>query len=190
MLQIMGGEWSGQKLHVPRGAKLRPSAGRVKAAIFSILESIQMKRGGSGEFTGLRCLDLFAGVGGLGFEALSRGAEFCAFVEKDRQHAGAIKKNAAELRCEDRVQIFTATVESVAWRSAGPFDLVFFDPPYEREDEAKLLALLLDPLVLKPNAIVIFEHDPRHSVSPKTPLALHSERKIGPAGLSVFICEP
>jgi 16S rRNA (guanine966-N2)-methyltransferase len=189
MLQIMGGEWSGRKLHVPSHAKLRPSAGRVKAAIFSILESIQMKRGNSADFSGLRCLDLFAGVGGLGFEALSRGAAHTVFVEKDRSNAGAIEKNAKTLECTDRVSVISHPVEKTQhWAKQGPFDLVFIDPPYEREDENELLALLMD--CLNPDAIVIFEHDPRHKLAAVKPLSLHSERKLGPAGLSVFICSP
>jgi len=180
--------WGGQKLHVPSGAKLRPSAGRVKEAIFSILTSIQMKRGESG-FSGRRCLDLFAGVGGLGFEALSRGAASCVFVEKDKRNAQAIKKNAVSLGCEEDIAVLPVTVEKVAaWESAGPYDLIFLDPPYERDDEAALLALLTRPGVLSPNAIVVFEHDPSHKVEPTGALQIHSERRLGPAGLSVFIC--
>lgn len=187
MLQILGGEWSGRKLHVPSGAKLRPSSGRVKAGIFSILESIQMKRGAIG-FNGLRCLDLFAGVGGLGLEAMSRGAVSCVFVEKDKRNAQAIKKNALDFGCSTNIAVLPIAVErGEAWQVHGPFDLVFFDPPYEREDETALLALLAQPGLLNPGAIIIFEHDPRHVVKPFSELQLHSERKLGPAGLSVFI---
>ncbi len=188
MLQILGGAWGGQKLHVPSGAKLRPSAGRVKEAIFSILTSMQMKRGESG-FSDWRCLDLFAGVGGLGFEALSRGAVSCVFVEKDKRNVWAIKKNAVSLGCEENAAVLSVAVEKwEAWGGLGPYDLVFLDPPYERDDEAALLALLTRPGVLSPNAIVVFEHAPSHKVAPTGTLQIHSERRLGPAGLSVFIC--
>lgn len=192
MLSIMGGEWRGRKLFSPDRHELRPTAGRVKAAIFSILESQRMKEGKAASFSEAICLDLFAGVGGLGFEALSRGAERCVFVEKERDHFRALKKNAQTLGCVDRVVLVESPVERCQKFLAlhGPFDYVFMDPPYNIPKIENYLQFVAEHVVLKDGAIIVFEHGPNEQISALPKMALHSERKLGPAGLSIFIYRP
>jgi 16S rRNA (guanine966-N2)-methyltransferase len=133
-------------------------------------------------------LDLFAGVGGLGLEALSRGAAHAVFVEKDRRHAQFLKKNVQSLNCEEQCSILTQPVDSLEkWHAAGPYDLVFMDPPYALSGLSSLLIKLQLSKVLAPGAILVFEHGPGEDVECPPELTLHSHRKLGPAGLSVFL---
>ena len=122
-VRIIGGEWRGRKLHFPPSAGLRPTPDRVRETVFNWLQF---------ELAGARCLDLFAGSGALGFEALSRGAGAVVFVERDPVAARAIGDMLARLRC-DRGRM--EQVDALAWLERGPpaskpFDIVFLDPPY------------------------------------------------------------
>lgn len=187
MLTILGGEWNGRKLKVPDRETLRPTSGRVKAAIFSIIESIQWKRSGEPDFSQWNCCDLYAGVGGLGLEILSRGAAKCVFVEKDRKHFQALEANIATLGCKDRCRTLLSDVQKFEWERFAPFDLVLLDPPYKDSELTKLLEKLGSGTLLQKGAIVVFEHDPSVHFGEIPGLTLHSERKLGPAGISVFI---
>ncbi len=188
MLSILGGDWSGRKLAVPDSDALRPSAGRVKACIFSVLESYRLKSFLPSRFEDCRVLDLFAGVGGLGLEALSRGAAKAVFVEKDRRHAQFLKDNIRTLKCEADSTLLIQPVDQLSrWHALGPFHLVFLDPPYALEGLPSLLTTLQLSKVLAPGAIVVFEHGPSSSVDCPPEFTVHSERKLGPAGLSVFL---
>ena len=130
-VRIIGGEWRGRKLHFPPSAGLRPTPDRVRETVFNWLQF---------ELAGARCLDLFAGSGALGFEALSRGAVEVVFVERDALAARAIREMLAQLHCvRGRVE----QTDALAWLERGPsdskpFDVVFLDPPY---DEAWLPVL-------------------------------------------------
>lgn len=122
-VRIIGGEWRGRKLHFPPSAGLRPTPDRVRETVFNWLQF---------ELAGRRCLDLFAGSGALGFEALSRGAGEVVFVERDPVSARAINDMLAQLRC-DRGRV--EQLDALAWLERGPlpsqpFDIVFLDPPY------------------------------------------------------------
>ena len=122
-VRIIGGEWRGRKLHFPPAAGLRPTPDRVRETLFNWLQF---------ELAGARCLDLFAGSGALGIEALSRGAAEAVFVERDAGSARAIRDLLAQLRC-DRGRV--EQVDALAWLERGPpaskpFDIVFLDPPY------------------------------------------------------------
>src|SRR3954447_5674987 len=98
-MRIIAGEWRGRQLEAPPGQSTRPTADRVREALFSMLASRL------GSFEDLRVADLFAGSGALGFEALSRGAAFATFVERDAAATAIIKRNAAKLGAEDRMQV-------------------------------------------------------------------------------------
>ncbi len=122
-VRIIGGEWRGRKLNFPPAAGLRPTPDRVRETVFNWLQF---------ELAGTSCLDLFAGSGALGFEALSRGAAEVVFVERDPEAARAIGEMLIELRC-DRGRV--EQLDALAWLELGPpaskpFDIVFLDPPY------------------------------------------------------------
>ncbi len=158
MTRIVAGSAGGRRLRVPPKVT-RPTSDRVREALFSALEVVV-------DLDGLRVLDLYAGSGALGFEALSRGAAAATFVEADRRAADVLRANTRELGFPD-VSVIGRPAESVVAVSAdGPFDLVFADPPYAVTDAQ--LGKVLDALVLNgwtaPGTVLIVE---RASRSPR-----------------------
>ena len=133
MLRIIAGEFKGRRLKTPATDKVRPTADRVREAWFSILQR---------SISGARVLDLFAGSGALGFEALSRGAVAAEFVETHRSSLAVLKANAAALKVEDRVTIHRVDALRFAERlQPGQYDVAFADPPYAGDHAARLVAL-------------------------------------------------
>ena len=131
MLRIIAGEFRGRRLKTPAGRTVRPTGDRVKEAWFSILQQ---------SIPGARVLDLFAGSGALGLEALSRGAVAVDFVENHKSSLAALRANAASLKVEARVAIHRSDAMRFAERlQPGAYDLAFADPPYAG-DEAHRLA--------------------------------------------------
>jgi 16S rRNA (guanine966-N2)-methyltransferase len=130
-VRVVGGELRGRRLHAPRGASVRPTADRVREAVFSILGDIQ----------GTRVLDLFCGTGALAIEAVSRGAASAVLVDS---HPSAARRNVASLELEDRCDVVRSDSLGYLKRERSSFDLVFCDPPY---DLAERLEAELGPLV-------------------------------------------
>jgi 16S rRNA (guanine966-N2)-methyltransferase len=120
-MRVSGGELASRIIPSPRGSAIRPTPGRVKEALFSIL--------GEG-IVGARVLDLYAGTGAIGFEALSRGAKHVTFVELHAPTAQRIRATAVELGVEKRATVLCAPAEKAAQRLTGRFDFVYADPPY------------------------------------------------------------
>lgn len=131
---------------------MRPTPGRVKESLFSILQT---------RIDGSRFLDLFAGTGAIGFEAASRGAEKVVSVEGHRDTAEAIKEAAEQFGVADRVEVVAAPVDRALYRLEGEFDIVYADPPYADEIPMQMFRLLLERNLLAPDALVIFEHSAR-----------------------------
>lgn len=172
MTRIIAGEFRGRRLGVPADTT-RPTSDRVREAVFSML-------GARIDLDGLRVADLFAGTGALGIEAVSRGAESAVLVEADRRAAKVVRENIAVCRAGQRARVVERTVESFLSAAAGPFDLVFIDPPYElsSDDVAAILALLVPALA--DDAWVVIERGSRSPVVP-LPEGLESvaEKKYG-----------
>jgi 16S rRNA (guanine966-N2)-methyltransferase len=120
-MRIIAGQWRGRVLVAPKGDATRPTADRTREALFSMLTSRV------GSFEGLAVADLFAGSGALGFEALSRGAAACLFVEQDRAALDALRANAEKLGV--RADIRASSVLALG-PAAKPLDLILMDPPY------------------------------------------------------------
>lgn len=154
-VRIIGGNWRGRKLVFPDRPDLRPTLGRVRETLFNWLRA---------DVPGARCLDLFAGSGALGFEALSRGAREVTFVERDRRAAAALSANAARLEAGDRARILCDRAERVLRRSPEPWDLIFVDPPFRGADLAGALAAIVGAGALAGEGLVYFEA-PRRSGS-------------------------
>jgi 16S rRNA (guanine966-N2)-methyltransferase len=132
-VRIVAGEFGGRRLAMPRDARVRPTADRVREAWMSIL---------AGALPGARVLDLYAGSGALGLEALSRGAESVTFVEFNPPSLRALVANVATLGVADRVTVHRGDALRYAERlGSGAFDLALADPPYGRDDAARLVAL-------------------------------------------------
>lgn len=133
MIQIIGGEFKGRRLKTPPGDKVRPTAARVREAWFSILQRA---------VRGARVLDLFAGSGGLGLEALSRGAAWVDFVEVKRASLTALRANIKSLKVADRVKVHRIdALKFVERLPAGAYDVAFADPPYTGDAAARLIAM-------------------------------------------------
>ena len=122
-MRIIAGQWRGRKLKAPPGDTTRPTADRTRETLFSMLASRL------GSFEELRVLDLFAGSGALGLEALSRGAGHCQFVELDRKAIAAIEANVETLGARERSTISNQSAIALG-PARAPFDLVLMDPPY------------------------------------------------------------
>jgi 16S rRNA (guanine966-N2)-methyltransferase len=157
VLRIVSGDFRGKPLVAPRGQATRPTSDRARQAIFNILEHAPWSDG----VRDRRVIDLFAGSGALGFEALSRGAAFCLFVETDEAARGAIRDNVEALGGlfgKTRVHRRDATDLGVRPGSDGPpFDLAFLDPPYARGLGERALARLAAGGWLAPGATLVFE---------------------------------
>lgn len=155
-MRIVGGRFRGRALTAPPGDGTRPTGDRVRQAVFNILEHSPWSPG----LEGRRVLDLFAGSGALGLEALSRGAAFSLFVETDEAARGAIRDNieALDLFGATRIHRRDATDLGPRPASAGAaFDLVFLDPPYGKGLGERALTSLSDGGWLAPEALAVFE---------------------------------
>ena len=159
MPRITGGEFGSRKLKSPKGINVRPTLGRVKEALFSILQP---------RIEGANFLDLYAGTGAIGFEAASRGAARVVSVEGHRETAAAIEEAAANFGVGKILTVVAAPVERALYRIEGPFDIVYADPPYADPLPEQMFRLLRERNLLAPNAFVIYEHTAR-TILPEIP---------------------
>ena len=175
-MRIVGGIYGGRRLSAPPGRETRPTSDRVREALFAILEARAEE--GTGALAGARVLDLFAGSGALGLEALSRGAANAVFVDSAQAAVKAVRANLAALGLEAPVhrRDASAALRDAALRGDA-YDLVFLDPPYR--PAAGLAAQLREalPAVLAPGARVVAESDRRAPLP--LGLAVHDERRYG-----------
>ncbi len=155
-MRIITGTLKGRKLTTPAGADIRPTSDRAKESIFSIIDVRK-------HISGSIVLDLFAGSGNLGFEAISRGADQVVYVESSRVAVDHIDKTAREFRVDGKMYGICILVEQYLKGPARPFDLVFADPPYEYEHLTVLPDIILQNNWLKEDGWLILEHDKRHS---------------------------
>jgi 16S rRNA (guanine966-N2)-methyltransferase len=175
-VRIVAGSRKGHRIDAPKGVVTRPTGDRVREAAFALVEPVD----------GATVLDVFAGSGAMGLEALSRGATRCVFVEQDRSACRVIERNLEKLRltgavvlCQDAMR---ALVEEKA--RAHRYDLVLVDAPYDEWDrfEAPLGELL--PALLSADGLAVVETSSR--VEPELPLARITTRRYGSARITVF----
>ncbi|HUA75905.1 MAG TPA: 16S rRNA (guanine(966)-N(2))-methyltransferase RsmD [Solirubrobacteraceae bacterium] len=179
-MRVIAGELGGRRLRAPRGRATRPTSDRVREALFSML----------GALDGERVLDLFAGSGALGIEALSRGAGRAVFVERDRAALRALDANLRALGLLDgesaRAEVRPGDARGVLGHARGlkeTYDLLFIDPPYDRAGElGPELSEALAPL-LGPAARVVVESDRRTPLELELPLA--RERRYGDTSIRI-----
>ena len=175
-MRIVAGSRKGHRIAAPKGVVTRPTSDRVREAVFSIIGPVE----------GAAVLDLYAGSGAMGIEALSRGAASCVFVERDRAAARVIQGNLEKLRLTGAVVESRDAASALRdGRARGRrFDLVLADPPYEEwEAHAGTLTELLAD-VLAEDALVVVETSDR--VEPELPLDLVTTRRYGSARITVF----
>ncbi|MEH6469581.1 MAG: 16S rRNA (guanine(966)-N(2))-methyltransferase RsmD [Porticoccus sp.] len=181
-LRIIGGQWRGHKLHFADIEGLRPTGDRIRETLFNWLAPA---------ISSAYCLDLFAGSGALGFEALSRGADHAILVEKDTAATALLKQNCALLKTE-RAQVIQA--DASQWLSTfipeRPFDVVFLDPPFAADLLQPCCDLLQRPGLLSQNSLVYIETD-RHQPPPITPSTwdLFREKTAGQVCYRLYRCD-
>jgi 16S rRNA (guanine966-N2)-methyltransferase len=149
-VRIIAGQWRGRALKAPEGEATRPTADRVREALFSMLTSRL------GTFEGLRVLDLFSGTGALGLEALSRGSGHVTFVETNRVALDALKANIAGLGAGGRTTVIAQPAETLG-RAAQPCDLLLLDPPYGSGLAEPALVRAVEQGWVAPHAMVSIE---------------------------------
>jgi 16S rRNA (guanine966-N2)-methyltransferase len=148
-LRIIGGRWRGTKLRFPAVDAIRPTPDRVRETLFNWLAPT---------IGGARCLDLFAGSGALGLEALSRGAREVVFVDRDARIGAYLRETLVRLKSGDG-KVLVGDAQHCLKESAGPFDVVFLDPPFGAGLGPRFLAELALPGVLAPGAFVYVESE-------------------------------
>jgi 16S rRNA (guanine966-N2)-methyltransferase len=155
-MRIVGGQFKGRAIAAPPGRDTRPTGDRAREAVFNILAHADWSPG----FDGRRVLDLFAGSGALGLEAMSRGAAFALFVETDAAARGTIRDNVEALGLFGSTRIHRRDATDLGVKPAGlgePFDLVFLDPPYGKGLGEAALGTLAPGGWISEDTLIVFE---------------------------------
>ena len=177
-MRIVAGLAKGRKIESPKGMDVRPTTDRVREALFS---SIAFR------IRGARVLDLFAGTGALGLEALSRGAASAVFVERDHRFAALVNRNIAACGFDTRTRLFTTdALKAIVSLGAEnlQFDLIFMDPPYNGPMLEKGLDAVQDNALLAPNGLIAAEHPANRPPSVPIGLAVATAKRYGKTVLS------
>jgi 16S rRNA (guanine966-N2)-methyltransferase len=185
-MYIIAGNYRRQKLTAPKGCETRPTASRLRESLFNICQ---------GFIDGARFLDLFAGSGAVGFEALSRGAAKAAFIDSSKEAIQCIRKNAAHLNVEAECQIMQGEIfHLLKWldKQNLQFDIIYADPPYKTKEtegySAKIIEFIDSSRLLAPEGVLFVEEDARHqpALSHLTTLELKDSRVMGHSALMQF----
>ena len=151
-LRIIGGAWRSRKLKFINAPNLRPTPDRVRETLFNWLQN---------SIAETRCLDLFAGSGALGLEALSRGASEVVFIEKNRTASQQLAQNLLLLKSSSKV--INRDAKSYLLEENNPFDIIFLDPPFRQQFLPQILDIILEKQLLKHNALIYLEHESEES---------------------------
>ncbi|MBV8264349.1 MAG: 16S rRNA (guanine(966)-N(2))-methyltransferase RsmD [Candidatus Eremiobacteraeota bacterium] len=177
-MRLSGGERSGQRLAAPRGSRTRPTPAKVREALFAVLGK---------RVEGARVLDLFAGSGALGFEAISRGAASVVFVDNDANAVMSIRRNAVRLIPDpERWRILPMTASRALRTLRGTFDVVLVDPPYQR-GAAEELTLLMQRGLLAQSGVAVVEHPSSARATLPASLSLLKQTRYGDTALTFAI---
>lgn len=153
-MRVIAGELKGRKLEAVPGTETRPTTDKIKEAVFQIMGPF---------FAGGTCLDLFAGSGSLGIEAISRGMERAVFVDRSPKAVHIIKNNLRNLNIAEQAEVYRTdafrAIQAAAKRGLQ-FDLVLLDPPYKKADYGKLIEQMFKSSLIRKEAMIYCEHDP------------------------------
>jgi 16S rRNA (guanine966-N2)-methyltransferase len=181
-MRIIGGEFRGRKIKQPPFEAVRPTKDQVREAVFNVIAE---------KVPGSKVLDIFAGSGAYGLEALSRGAEECVFVEKRSQCSRVITENIRLLGIVERTKIKTKdalkTLELFG-KNGERFDLIFSDPPYNKGMGKKTLIMVSHYDILKPAGLLIIEHHRSESIPEvEGNVSIFKQKTYGDISISVFL---
>jgi 16S rRNA (guanine(966)-N(2))-methyltransferase RsmD len=181
-LRIISGQLKGRRLASFKGTCVRPTADRVREALFNILTVV---------WEGKTVLDLFAGTGALGIEALSRGASHVIFVEHDVRARRVLEKNISKLDLTDSCTIVKLSAEeaiSFVKRTQQQCDVIFLDPPYDMQLADRTLSLLAERDMIGEGGVIVVEHHVREMLSDcYGKLIMSDQRMYGKTGISIFV---
>jgi 16S rRNA (guanine966-N2)-methyltransferase len=177
-VRVIGGEFKGRILRTPQGGKIRPTSDRVREAIFDILGPVWASQ---------RVLDVFAGTGALGIEALSRGAQEAVFVEQGKGALAVLKGNLKALGLKTRAWVLPLTAKrgiAILGEKGMAFDLIFMDPPYGKLLVGKALEEIVQGKILLPAGVIVAEHSSREEILPPLGLEISQQRRYGDTAVS------
>lgn len=181
-MRIIAGEFKGAAFKTPRGYRTRPTSALVKKSLFSMLENLKDM---DSQF-----LDLYAGSGALGFEALSRGAKGVDFVEQNERASVLIKKNLAGLGFSDRARVYKSPVRKAITFLDKNYDIIFLDPPYSSKELTSVLDSLSQAKIADKGTILAIPHSSRTELESAYGLFhLHRQRRHGDTTVSIYIKE-
>jgi 16S rRNA (guanine966-N2)-methyltransferase len=178
-MRVIAGEAKGLRLKSPPVRHLRPTSDLVRGAVFDMLASLGADLS--------RVLDLYAGSGALGIEALSRGASWCDLVDRDRAACATIRQNLTLAGFQERARVLCLPVERALERLEGPYSLVLVDPPYEEEAALVVVERLAASPLVAPGSTLVLEHAWRRPPTDELgPLKLSTRRRHGDTGVSIY----
>ncbi len=178
-MRIIAGDYKGRQLVTVKEMDVRPATDRVKGTIFNMLQNRVA-------LNGANVLDIFAGSGSLGFEAMSRGAKRVVFVEKSSDTLKTIKQNAEALNCSERCDIHQTSAISYIEQCDEQFHLIFADPPYKFEKTPLLPSMIFKHKLLKNGGFLIIEHSKNTAFDTAPEYQLKEQREFGMTRLSFF----
>ncbi len=178
-MRVIAGKAKGHQLKVPKGGIVRPATDLVRGAIFSILENI------TSDWS--LVLDLFAGSGALGIEALSRGAGWVDFVDQERRCCDIIRQNLVKTKLAAQAHIYCYSVAKALSFLDKEYNIILMDPPYSNSSIGGVIAQLATSKLVGANSIVVVTHSPRLSLdSTYAPLNLIKERRHGDSCIALY----
>ncbi len=178
-MRVIAGKAKGHRLKVPKGTPTRPATDLVRGAIFSILETTAC------DWTWV--LDLFSGSGALGIEALSRGAQWVDFVDREPRCCAIIRQNLEKTRLTAQAHVYCCDVAKAILFLDKEYSIILMDPPYSNPSIGELVTKLATSRLVGPNSILVVTHSPRLPLAPAyAALCLTKERRHGDSCISIY----
>ena len=186
-MRIIAGQFRGRKLIRFNKEAIKPTTDKTRESIFNIIISyINNDKKNNMPFEGFNVLDIFAGTGALGFEAISRGAENVTFIEKSRDNLRVLYKNVDHLKVKEKVNIIKRSIRKVK-QINGKFDLIFMDPPYQMNlILKKTLKKVLDFKIIKKKTIIVLEHAKKKKIVIPKEFEIIKEKNYGNSSLTLI----
>lgn len=182
MIKILGGKHKGINIHTPYHLKTRPTSSRLRESIFNILlHSKYLPE----HFNNMEVIDIFAGSGALGLEALSRGCKYCTFIDSSLDAIDTIKKNIKKLREEENSKIIR-TNALIPINIQKKYDLCFFDPPYDIINMSNIIEKWINSEITKKSTIYIYEKNKNYTFDLEKKLNVLDKKKHGISEIIIF----
>ncbi|MBH71758.1 MAG: 16S rRNA (guanine(966)-N(2))-methyltransferase RsmD [Pelagibacteraceae bacterium] len=186
-MRIISGKFRGKKLTKFNQKGIKPTTDKIRESVFNIIISYLKINGKNGEnqFEGFNILDVFAGTGALGLEAISRGAKNVTFIEKSRDNLRVLYKNVDHLKVNENVKIIKRSIRKVK-KIEEKFDLIFIDPPYQMNlIIKKTLKKILDFKIIKKKTLIVLEHSNKKKIPIPKDFEIIKEKYYGNSGLTL-----